>query len=77
MIDFIGTLMAYADLDHAIVITTKPRFVVKRTCNTEARLGGDKNKRDVNLHKPYYIMEIRYVVLQLYLSLFHSSVSIT
>ena len=73
MIDFIGTLMAYADLDHAIVITTKPRFVV----NTEARLGGDKNKRDVNLHKPYYIMEIRYVVLQLYLSLFHSSVSIT
>ena len=34
---------AYAGLRHAIVITTKPRFVVKRTCNTEVRLGGDNN----------------------------------
>ena len=34
---------AYAGLRHAIVITTKPRFVVKRTCNTEVRFGGDNN----------------------------------
>ena len=32
---------AYAGLCHATVITTKPCFVVKRTCNTEVRLGGD------------------------------------
>ena len=33
---------AYAGLRHAIVITTKSRFV-KRTHNTEVRLGGDNN----------------------------------
>ena len=32
-----------ACLRHAIVITTKPHFVVKRTCNTKVRLGGDNN----------------------------------
>ena len=34
---------AYVGLCHAIVITTKPCFVVRRTCNTEVRLGGDNN----------------------------------
>ena len=34
---------AYAGLRHAIVITTKPRFVVKGTCNMEVRLGGNNN----------------------------------
>ena len=34
---------AYVGLRHAIVITTKLRIVVKRTCNTEVRLGGDNN----------------------------------
>ena len=34
---------ACAGLRHAIIITTKPRFVVKRACNTEVRLGGENN----------------------------------
>ena len=38
-----GLNRAYAGLRHAIVITTKPRFVLKRTCNTEVRHGGDNN----------------------------------
>ena len=32
---------AYAGLRHSFLFTTKPRFRVKRTCNTKARLGGE------------------------------------
>ena len=36
-----------------IIVTTKPRFIVKRACCVNARLGGKDNNLRENPHKCY------------------------
>ena len=49
----------YAGLRHAIVITTKPRFVVKRTCNTEVRQGRSHRARLVRFQPDHLFKFLR------------------
>ena len=46
------------NFSEANVLTTKPRFNVKRTYRVNARLGGDGNSRRENPHNCYDVLTI-------------------